>query len=272
MKKNRFGLARDIPKDVRQRVRRRCGFGCVICGSAIVTYEHFDPPYRDAPEHRPEGITLLCGSHQLESSKGLLSKYTIAQANARPICHQKGYASQLLDFGVNRPILSIGGTDVTQCGPGIAFDGKWLLRIRPPEAHSSRWRLSAMFNSADGTLACAIRNNELVVPAAPFEVEQVGRKLIVKHDSTLVLDLELEPPSRLLLNQYMIPLEQGVVFIGKRRIRHPISERLDDSSVLEFRHNSGGTVTLVDCAFQSDLGINLSLNNGRLSFSALAAI
>lgn len=29
---NKYGLTRDIPEDVKRKVRKRCGFGCVICG------------------------------------------------------------------------------------------------------------------------------------------------------------------------------------------------------------------------------------------------
>ena len=42
---NRFGLTRDIPEPVRRAVRQGTGFGCVICGAAIITYHHFDPPF-----------------------------------------------------------------------------------------------------------------------------------------------------------------------------------------------------------------------------------
>ena len=36
MSTNKHGLSRDIPRAVKTVVRRRCGFGCVICGNAIV--------------------------------------------------------------------------------------------------------------------------------------------------------------------------------------------------------------------------------------------
>lgn len=263
--KSRFGLSRDIPTEVRRRVRRRCGFGCVICGSAIVTYEHFDPPFRDAKAHRPEGITLLCGTHQLESSKGLLSKESISLANAKPICHQRGFAAQTLDLGNARPTLLLGGTDFSHCGPGVAFNDRWLFRIRPPEPHSSRWRLSAVFHSSDGTVASEIRDNELLVPAGPFEIEQTGRRLRVRDGSEVVLDLEVIPPNQLALNQYVIPVQDGVIFIGKKLTAdHTGKEEI--KSVLEFRYRTGGVQTFVDCMFQSDMGLNLALTANGLAF------
>jgi hypothetical protein len=269
--KNRFSLTRSIPKDVRKRVRRRCGFGCVICGDAIVTYEHFDPPFRNATKHSAEGITLLCGSHQLESSKGLLSRDTIAKANGKPLCLERGYAAHLLDLGDQRPRLTIGGSNVTNCGSGIAVDGHWMLRLREPESHSRRWRLSARFQSAGGVVACEIRDNEIILPATNFEIEQVARSILVRNEGTVVLELEFLPPSGISINQYRLPTSEGAVFVGRRSIPDPLTDTESMKSVLEFRHNSGGVQCFVDCTFIADIGLNLSLTGGTLVISNQSA-
>lgn len=265
MATNRFGLTRGIPKDVRRRVRRRCGFGCVICGNAIVTYEHFDPPFREAKTHRTEGITLLCGSHQLEASKGVLSRDSIRSANAKPYCHQRGYAAHVLDLGIQRPKLLIGGSDVTDCGSGLAFNDRWVLRVREPEAHSNRWRLSAKFLSNAGDLACEIRNNELIVPAVNFEIEQTARTLLVRHDQDIVLELELLPPATLAVNRYTIPTAFGVIFIGRRSLQDPLTSTESLKSVIDFQSNSGGGQTFVNCSFKADIGLNLCMTDTGLA-------
>ena len=264
MAKNRYGLPRDIPKDVRKRVRRRCGFGCVVCGSAIVTYEHFDPPFRDAKTHRTEGITLLCGSHQLESSKGLLSPDSIRRANARPCCLQRGYAAHMLDLGDERPKLLVGGSDVTDCGSGLAFNDRWVLRLREPEAHSRRWRLSAKFLSSNGDVVCEIRNNEIMIPAKPFEIEQTARILVVRQDREVALELECLPPTTLALNRYVVPTPFGAILIGRRSISDPLSSVESVRSVIEFNNWSGGRQTFVDCAFKADIGLNLCMTETGL--------
>lgn len=264
MAKNRFGLSRDIPSDVRRRVRRRCGFGCVVCGSAIITYEHFDPPFRDAKKHQAEGITLLCGSHQLESSKGLLSRESIARFNVHPCCLQRGYASHPLDLGSRRPRVLMGGTNFTNCGTGIAFNGQWMFRVREPEPHSRRWRLSAVFPSPDGNLACVIRNNELFLPAENFEIEQVARSIFVRRDRDVVLELEFVPPDTLSIIRYVISVPEGRIFVGRRSLKNPLSGVEETRNVLEFQNHSGGTQTFVDCAFSSDVGLNLCLENNGM--------
>ena len=50
-KENEHGLPRHIPADVARAVRQECGFGCVICGVALIQYEHFDPEFAEAREH-----------------------------------------------------------------------------------------------------------------------------------------------------------------------------------------------------------------------------
>lgn len=262
--KNRFGLRRDIPTEVRRRVRRRCGFGCVVCGSAIVTYEHFDPPFRDARKHRAEGITLLCGSHQLESSKRLLSHESIARCNADPICLQRGYASHPLDLGSHRPKVFIGGSDFTECGTGIAFNGQWMFRVKEPEPHSKRWRLSATFPAQDGSVVSVIKNNELILPAEAFEVEQVARRIRVRKSNDVVLELEFVPPDTVSVNSFILTSVDGVIFMGRRTLADPLSGALESKSVLEFQHASGAVQTFVNCGFRSDLGLNLSLENGAM--------
>jgi hypothetical protein len=138
-----------------------------------------------------------------------------------------------------------------------------MLYLREPEPHSRRWRLSARFVDQSGTTLCEIRDNELIVPAASFEVEQIGRTLHVRADGTDLLELELLPPTGLAINQYRLHTSEGEVFIGKRRLTDPWGTT-SEKSVLEFRHASGNVQTFVNCGFRADLGLNLCLEGGAL--------
>jgi hypothetical protein len=177
---NKYGLSRNIPTEVKRTIRRRCGFGCVVCGNAIVTYEHIDPVYADAREHDPECMTLLCGGCQLESTKGTLSKKTIKAANNSPFCKRAGHAKHIFDLGGKRPKLLLGGNDFTDCGQMIRVDGETLFEIEPPERLSSRWRLSATFRNSNGDILCEIIENELKLNPDNFDIEQTARIFRVK--------------------------------------------------------------------------------------------
>lgn len=61
---NRFGLGRYIPPEIRRLLRKEAGYGCVICGNIIIEYEHIEPEFKDALEHDPNKMTILCpGCH-----------------------------------------------------------------------------------------------------------------------------------------------------------------------------------------------------------------
>ena len=56
--KNRFGLSRYIPEDIKRLVRQNSKFGCVVpgCRISFYEYEHILPEFKDARAHDPEKI------------------------------------------------------------------------------------------------------------------------------------------------------------------------------------------------------------------------
>ena len=83
-KVNRFGLRRKIPEDIKRRVRQRCGFGCVICGSSVYEYEHVSPTYVEAQRHDPDCIATLCASCHSKVTRRIWSKDKVSHASRRP--------------------------------------------------------------------------------------------------------------------------------------------------------------------------------------------
>src|SRR5680860_323928 len=95
---NKYGLSRNIPADVKRQIRKECGFGCVICGGAFITYEHIDPTFAEAREHDPEKMTLLCGGCHFRVTKGIWSKEKVRSAKKAPITFKNGGAKDAFDF------------------------------------------------------------------------------------------------------------------------------------------------------------------------------
>lgn len=275
--RNRLGLGRTIGEAVRREVRRRCGFGCVICGNAIVTYEHFAPPYKDATRHDPNGITLLCGGHQLESSKGLLSKETIAEANANPVCKKLGYANHMLDLGGVKPALLLGGANVTECAPAIEIDGEFVFRIDPPERRSSRWRLTCRFCDETGRPICEIVENELIIRADNVDVEQSATRLLVRSYTSTLLEMELQPPAGFLIKQYSLRTRNGQIYIGlespsdrARRLGFSHAPLLvPESTVLRLETANGSTFSFDACTFISPGGLRINLTDSGIQFASM---
>lgn len=271
--RNKFGLSRYIPEAVKKLVRRRCGFGFVICGSAIITYEHIEPPFAQAREHHPDRMTLLCGSHQLESSKGILSKETIQSANKNPICKIKGRSTHIFDLGGKKPKLLLGGNDFTDCGYQIEVDREILFAILPPEPRSSRWRLSARFKSADGAVLCEIIENELVLNPSSFDLQQTSTKFqVLSADKSVAVELEIRPPDAVLLNRYSLSTERGKITIGPQstidalyKLDHPDEPpRSVTKMMLTFENRNGGKTSFSSSKFVSPAGLIIGFDGDSI--------
>lgn len=198
---NRFGLRRSaLSAAIKREVRRHCGFGCAICGSAIYTYEHFDPPFAQARQHSAAGITLLCSDHQTQSFKGLLSKSTIAAHNAQPFAKTRNYVSHLFDIGTGWPEIEVGTLRFQKSQNILMIADVVLLSIKPPEQRSRVWRISARFFDENDRLTAEIVDNEIRVAANNFDFEQIGNRFVVfGPDRSEVLRVELDPPTRLVV-------------------------------------------------------------------------
>ena len=69
------------PTDVIRYLRQEVGFGCPFpnCRSPILTWHHFDPPWRLEQHHRPDGMIALCRLHADAADGGLFSNTQLKQ-------------------------------------------------------------------------------------------------------------------------------------------------------------------------------------------------
>ena len=116
---NKHGLTRTIPSDIKLKVRKECGFGCVICGFWICEYDHFDPEFKDATSHDPKGIALLCGSHHGAKTKGLLTNDQVRSSRNNPYNIEHGIKNNELFF-TSTPTLYLCGNEIIDGGSIIA--------------------------------------------------------------------------------------------------------------------------------------------------------
>jgi hypothetical protein len=213
---NKHGLSRYIESATRLEVRRRCGFGCVICGVAFYDYEHFDPDFKDAKEHRPESITLLCMQCNQKRRRGTLSVESVRYANTNPKCLEQGFSSETFDFGQGQPIeVVVAGLTFTNCPTLIAIDDLPLLSIKPPEGPSRPYKLSGFFADSAGEITLKIDDNVWSVGADNWDIECVGPRVIIRRGpGDIVLTLLQEPPRRLIVERLNMEA-RGVRFRGR---------------------------------------------------------
>lgn len=130
---NRFGLSRNIPSGVRREVRKRCCFGCVVCGSAIYNYEHFSPEFEDAHTHDPQRIALLCPTDHLKKHRGLISEEDYARHIQSPAALAKGFSFTGWSAESFAPQILIGSFTFTGGTSILRIGDELLLGFKPPE-------------------------------------------------------------------------------------------------------------------------------------------
>ena len=189
--KNQFGLSRDIPDNVAREVRRRSGFGCVFCGLFISDYEHIEPEFRNAKEHDPARICLLCPNHHRKVTNRLVTKMQVFAAYAKPKALQNGFAHEEPDFiSLTRPCrVAVGSISFEDPGEILRVDGRTILGLRDDEG---RVTLDGIFFDRNAKEILRIEGNIWRGATTNWDVEFEGRTLTLRHgpaDISLVVDL-----------------------------------------------------------------------------------
>ena len=195
---NRFGLSRNIPPAIAREVRKRCGFGCVVCGNAFYQYDHFDPEFADAREHKAEGIALLCPEHHGKKG-GLLPEEAYELARKSPAAFKKGFAdTEWISDSSIIPEILFGALTFCEGTSIIKVDDDIVLGFEFPEEGEQPPMLKFRAFDRRGVEAIAIYNNEIRAINEAFDIENVKSKWTVRSkmgDIDLVLEFNL--PTRI---------------------------------------------------------------------------
>lgn len=193
-KLNKHGLSRNIPEQVKREVRQQCGFGCVICGTAIAQYEHYEPDFAEATEHLAKGITLLCGACHDKVTRGFWSKQKVSEASKSPICIKRGHAIDAFDISFQHPLIRIGPATWINTSTILDVMGQTVLRIDPPEADGCPYRVSGVFSDDQTGNALVIDANEWKASASLWDVEVEGKTVTIRRKPRdIILRLVADP-------------------------------------------------------------------------------
>ncbi len=265
--RNRLGLSRYIPAAISKQIRRRCKFGCVVCGSAIVTYEHIDPPFSDAKVHDPTKITLLCGHHQLESSKCLLSKNSIREFDANPMGSRRGFFDAIFDLNGKVPGLVL-GTSKIGLKPSQVFsiNGLPILKIERPERKSRKWRLSGIFYGENNRILCYIEKNELRLLAHNYDIVQISKNFCISNlKGDRIFELEINPPDELIVKFMNLNLGGNEISVDGNKVTFTNAAKTSKLVFEECEFSGFGSFTInenglrmsprSECQWPSDLKV-----------------
>ncbi len=106
-------ISRHIPTAVKQEVRKRCGFGCVICGLPVFQYDHMEE-FSVVKRHEAENITCLCGVHHDDKTYNRLPLSVVRAKNADPVNIKSGSTTpHMWYFGDDVCRISLGNSSAT---------------------------------------------------------------------------------------------------------------------------------------------------------------
>lgn len=198
--------SRNIPAPIEREVRQRCGFGCVICGFPLYDYDHI-LGWANVKRHVADEITLLCNQHHGEKHRGLLPNEEVIEANKNPFNFRTGATTPYdLRYSGNECEALIGGNRFTTQDQGygtkmvpISVDDTPLLGFVLTDGHLL---LNLAIFDEYNSLVLHIKNNQLRFSTNPWDVQLVGRNLVIREASRKILvDIRFEVPNRIVIDR-----------------------------------------------------------------------
>jgi hypothetical protein len=248
---NRQNLPRTIPTSVKLEVRRRCGFGCVICGLGIYEYEHFSPEFKHATSHDANGITLLCPNHHTRKTRGLLSKEKIIRHNLNPEALKKGFVKDEIDINSENLVLVMGTLSFSKTPIAIQIGDEPILSIVPSGNEDEPYQLSVKLRDRDGNIILEIDNNEWKTTTSHWDCKTIGNRLQIRS----------APRKIELIIRHMPPNELHIERLSMKYKGYMIEAH--ENQPTKFINSSGYVISLQDARIDNfEVGVHLHLDGG----------
>lgn len=213
---NQNNLSRPIPSDVKRLVRQRDGFGCVMCGSFFYQYDHIGTEFKDAEEHNPENIVLLCGGCHDRKTRGALSTETIRQRSVNPKCKQDSFSWGPMDVGGAHPIVQLGDIVAIQCKTLLRIYGEDLFSLSEPLQPGLPFTVNAKIFDRQGNLVINIVENEIRLSDSSWDAEVVGQRITIRSGKGLFeAILRVEPPAKIVIERLEMVYKGISIFCGE---------------------------------------------------------
>jgi hypothetical protein len=71
------------------QLRQEVGFACPVCGSPVLTYHHFDPPWNERQHNDPKGMIALCPDDHGRADAGTWTKDELRKLKRQPWKYQR---------------------------------------------------------------------------------------------------------------------------------------------------------------------------------------
>lgn len=194
---------RDPGETIKTSLRREINFGCPVrfpdgggCGSPVLTYHHFDPPWARAFVHNPAGMIALCPQHHAQADGEM---WTVAQL--REMKRSPFVDDQLKVRWPWQPetlVVKVGPSLVLGNGSPIRLHGRPILGFRP-ESIAGLGVRTVVFNSdiRDSAGAPWLRIDDgwfdlRLERTTDVEFTPQTKTLQAKHDDNTYLSLRVD--------------------------------------------------------------------------------
>lgn len=234
MSKNHHNLSRRIPEAIKKEVRNRCGFGCIFCGNLFIDYHHFNPEFKDATEHNPDGITLLCKIHHSQVTDKLIRQQDVIDKNLDPFCKKSGLAKGVLGSNYDKNFtLQIGNIKFTNVENLIEFDNQLILRVLEPEPNSLYPRVLLYLFNSNSELVCVVFDNEIIFvneeisndslvinPNSVDKIKISNRFFLKENPNGIGIEFELDPTNnRILFTKINLSYKDKMLLFDNKELR-----------------------------------------------------
>lgn len=202
---NKYWLKRTIPPAVKQNIRQRDWFWCVICWDGIIEYEHIIPEFCDAKEHNPECMTILCSSCHSKVTRKIYSKKKVTKAMKDPCCLKKWFSRDFFDFCDESPKITFAWNTFINCATILQVWEHKVLSIRA-DLDWNWFLLSWTFFDANWKKSLEIDTNEWIAYTSNRDVVTKWSQLTIYNTNTdwkknITLQLRATPPNILIVEK-----------------------------------------------------------------------
>lgn len=216
-----------IPEEIKRAVRKRCGYGCVICGVPLYEYDHLIG-WAETQQHVEQEITLLCDRHHREKTNGLLPASKVAADNANPFNLRTGVSPPYhLHFqGATECAVNLGSNIFWAANQGdgtllvpVWIDGVPLIAFRFVDQHLL---LTVHIFDEFNNLILHVKDNQLVFAPTPWDIEFVGKRITLREAARKILvEIEFDPPNKVTIPRARLLLNGAQVFVRPTEVVVP---------------------------------------------------
>ena len=153
-----------IPRPVRKVLRKEVAFGCPVrgCGSAYLSYHHFDPPLAIKKHNNPEGMIALCLPHHKSADQGAFSKSQLRMMKECPYLVETGELPQgSFAWKRERLFLLAGNNSISARDTLLTHGGQKILWLSRDKDNNELLNLD--FYDSDGQIIVQMQDNDWTV-------------------------------------------------------------------------------------------------------------